>query len=256
MSTLPLPAHVFRNDAEALTEEESESIGTVARELRREDFPNLYLMPFLHDAEWDEDEVVSRVRRLLRELDGIGTVPLADVIGYMRRGDEHDPPPPCGVLLEDGHGGCARDKQGNPLVLVYGTCECTTESAMRQLVFITQRVKRYIGPAEIPHVSYIFDMAPRAGLHDFVRHWNVHFMRFVALFPRSFSLYMVGAPPRTASVLSFIPQWLKARMTISPSYDVLHDAIDVANMLPAWHPEGTFDFELSAYTSYLASSSA
>ena len=257
---LALPRYTPRNDAAALTTEENESLDTALSALDGV-WPTqhrLGLVPFMRDAEWDEDEVVQRARKLRRELDRLGTVSLDDVLPYLRPG-ECGRPPPCGVLMEDGHGECARDKRGNPVVVVYGGFECSADDAIRQLVFTNQRIQRYIGSQEIPHVTYVFDMKPRADLHGFhqlTNNLDVTFFRFASLFPQGFTVYVCAAPPRAAAAMRMLPTWMASNMKVSDSYDVLADVIDPSQMPPAWHTDGRFDFSVAKYVEALTAEHA
>ena len=248
---MPLPTHTPRDDAATLTAEENESLDTAMAELGWPLGRRMSLVAFMREVEWDEDEVVTRARKLDAEVNKIGTIPVADVLPYMSM-DDQGRPSPCGVLLEDGHGNCARDKRGNPVVVIYGNFECSAEDAIRQMVFLNQRMQTYLSPSEIPHVTYVFDMQPRVGMHDMKSNaWDLAFLRFVNLFPQSFDMYVCAAPTRVMSTLNMVPSWLMNNLKASASYDILADVMDPAHMLPAWHPHGSFDFTLDAYVTQL-----
>ena len=246
-----MPSHIPRNDAAALTEEENESLDTAMAELAWPSERRMSLVAFMRECEWDEDEVVTRARKLEAALDKVGTVSLADVRPYMSV-DADGCPSPCGALLEDGYGNCARDVRGNPVVIIYGNFECSADDAIRQMVFLNQRMQKYIAPTEIPHVTYVFDMQPRAGKHDLsFKAWDMTFLRFVNLFPQSFDMYVCAAPAQMVSTVNMVPTWLRKNLKVSETYDILADVMHPAHMLPSWHAEGAFEFKLDEYVTQL-----
>lgn len=255
-----VPAYVPRDDAAALTAEEHESLDVAVAELAS--WPaahRLHLVPFMRDAEWDEDEVVTRARKMRTEVAAHGDIPLAAVLPFMTSaGGGAAVPPPCGALMEDvANGRCVRDKAGNPVVVIYGGFECAVEDAIRQMIFINQRMLRYVGPKEVPHVTYVYDMKPREGLHDLSRTTlDMTFMKFVSLFPSGFSMYICNAPSRVVTATKLMPSWLLNNTKVSASYDILAEAMDPPHMLPAWHPDGTLDWTLDAYCTELRSEAA
>ena len=167
--------------------------------------------------------------------------------------DEEGVPLPCGVLLEDGHGQCARDKRGNPIVLVFGAFECDSASAIRQMLHINERIQKYIDPRQIPEVTYVFDMGPRDGKHSIGNQLNMDFLRFASIFPQSYSLYLCKAPPNMVQAFSLMPPSMRSHIHICADYSALDEVIDKSNMLPRWG--GTFDFDLIKYRMLLSTES-
>ena len=249
---MALPKYTPRDDSVGLTDEENELLDTAVAELGWPKERRLQLVVFLRESEWDEDAAVERARKLEKELAAIGPVPLSAVKPFMTV-DETGCPSPCGAVLEDNHGNCARDKQGNPIVIVYGNFECTPQQAIQQMAFLNQRVMKYVAETEIPHITYIYDMQPRSGKHDATasKAWDLQFLRFVNLFPQSFSMYVCGASSAIVSTMNMVHSWLLKNLKASTSYDILDGVVDPTNMLPTWHPQGTFDFKLDEYVSAL-----
>jgi hypothetical protein len=247
-STNPLPAYVPRDDAAALTEEEREALREVV-EATGHDVP-MQLVPFLRDVEWDEESATERFRHYVETVGRLPPVRLAQVLDFIGN-DSEGVPLPCGVLLEDGRGQIARDRRGNPVVLVYGTFECDGEAAKRQLLHINQRIQKYASqaPQQALHVTYVFDMGPRAGKHSLSRQLDLDFLRFTSVFPQSYSLYVVSAPKGVVQTLSLVPPSMRSRLTLCSDYSALAGVLDSTNMLPRWG--GSFDFDLDRYRAFL-----
>ena len=247
-TSVPLPIYHPRYDGGTLSDEQNESIDCVMKALKWPLQRRMHTVAFLRDVEWDEDEAVSRIRKFVTQIES-RTVSLRDYLPFLFVNG--DIPSPCGVVLEDGRGQCARDKQGNPLILIYGNYECAREEAMNQMCCLLRRVQKHTHDTQLPHCTYVFDMKPRMGLHAPGAQMDFAFLKFMSLFPQSFTLYICAAPSSAASTFSMIPSSLLANVKVCGSYDVLHDVIDPVNMLPSWHPNGTFDFDLNKYRAYM-----
>ena len=250
MTSTPLPVYVPRDDAAKLTREERASLAVVVEELALPAEEHMTAVLFLRETEWDEEAAADRMSALRKELSKARPLALAEVRQYL--GTEEDgTPKPYGVLLEDGRGQCARDKLGNPLVYITGGFTCDATDAIRQLVFINDRVTRYVHPSELPHVTYVFDMRVREGKHE-VGSINWQFLRFLGLFPSGYTVYVVGASDAFVRQTNWIPSSMLPHMRVCKGYEVLHDALPVESMMPTWHARGTLDFDVERYLDYLA----
>ena len=220
--------------------------------LRRSPEKRLHTVSFLEMSEWDEDEALDRIRKYECQI-ASRPISLESYLAHVSV-DGEGTPSPCGIILEDGFGECARDMEGNPLVVIYGNFECASEAAIDQMCFLIHRLQRYIHATQLPYCSYVFDMKPRAGRHAIGKQWELSFLKFISLCPQSFTLYICGAPPSAAKAFGMIPKSVLGNIKISEDYSILDGVVDPSNMLPSWHPSGTFDFDLHKYRQYLSNS--
>ena len=250
-SSVPLPAYAPRDDASALTGEERDILQQVMEDTGVDEAQRMGVVQMLSEVEWDDEAATTRVRKMDSEIKKLGTITRDDVLPFVGV-DDAGVPLPCGVILEDGRGQCARTKRGSPIVLVYGNFECDTQAAIRQMAYLCNRLQAFIDKRELPHVTYVFDMKPREGKHTITTKLDLTFLRFASLYPQSYDVYLCAASPKAAAAFNMIPQTFRAKTHVCANYDVLHDAIDPVNMLPHWHPDGAFDFDLRKYREHLA----
>lgn len=249
-SSQPLPAYTSRDDARFLTEEENEVLDEVLSATGHPRHLKMQLVPFLRDVEWDEEAAVERVQKYEAEMKMTPSIDVQEDILPFVNVDKEGVPLPCGVLLEDGRGQCARDKRGNPIVLVFGAFECDSTSAIKQMLHINERVKMCVDPRQILEITYVFDMGPRDGKHSVGNPLNIDFLRFTSIFPQSYSLHLCKASPKVVQAFSLLPPNMRSHIHICTDYSGLGKIIDESNMLPRWG--GTFDFDLLKYRAFLS----
>ena len=253
-TTAPLAPYVPRDDLSKLTDEERGILDEAAAELKLPDDQRSFFVPFLRECEWDDEAAVRMYRKLQTEITRMGEPDLhKDILAHTDVGDD-GVPTPCGVLLEDGRGECARDRQGNPVVLIYGSFECDAATAMRQLKFLNQRMQRYLHPTQISDVTYVFDMAPRQDRHKYGAKMDMDFLRFTSACPQNYKVYVCAAPERAAKAFQMVPSVMLPNIEVCADYSVLDGVIDPECRLPAWG--GTFDFDLRRYREYLQQATA
>lgn len=251
VTSTPLTKCKARDDFSKLSEEERDLLLETETELGWPASKRMILAQYLKDVEWDEEEAKTRAQSADRELERRGVVPISKYLEFVSV-DADGIPSPCGVLMEDGHGECARDCNGNPTILIYGNFECGTDDAIAQMCYLMHRVQsRYIPANQLPHVTYVFDMKAREGKHTLDTSLDLNFLRFVQLFPQSYDLYICNAPTKAAAVFSLLPPGMKKHIKVSSSCDILDGVIDPQCMLPSWHSKGTFDFDLNRYIAYV-----
>jgi len=217
-----------------------------------EDNDAMLAAAYLQDCKWNETDAVQRIMAYLQSVKVHGSPHISHILPYVGVDLVTNRPKPCGVLLENLKGGCARDKKGNPIVVIYGAFECDGDNAIKQMNFLMHRVRRYIASTELPFVTYVFDSAPRAGLHS-MDVPVISFIRHMSNFPQSFRMIVCGAPAAMVSAWNIgkavLPRQTVERTEFCQSYDILKEYIDTDNMLQSWG--GTFSFSISDYMQHL-----
>lgn len=252
-TTHPAPQSAPRDDMAQFSAEEMSLIEETKKRVDWGECPVSTVAAYLKHFNWDEEEVISKIKSVRSELEKRDKPSLMHILPFVGA-DPQGVPRPCGVLLEDGRGGCAKDLQGNPIVLVYGAFECDSEGAILQMNFLNDRIRKYLGEKELPMITYVFDMEPRKNLHNLNMPFNMAFYNYTQLFPQTFNMYICSASPLAIKAFNLLPSGLKANTVVAEDYSILEDKIAPECMLPSWHPDGKFDFDISKYMQYLLNS--
>lgn len=246
-TTSPAPEYTPRND-DRFSEEESKLIDDTVRRIDWVRATRMVVAAYMVFLEWDEEEVVTKIKALRVEMDSREHPTLGHVLPYIGA-DPQGVPRPCGLLLEDGRGGCARDVDGNPIVVTYGAFECDSEAAILQMNFLMDRMNRYIYSSEIPAVTYVLDLGPRAKLHNYTTPLNLTFLKYTTLFAQTFKIHICCASSTAQKAIGLLPSGMRSKTTVSGDYSNLAGKISPANMLPSWG--GTYNFEIPKYMEFL-----
>lgn len=246
---------VPRDDVAQLTEEQRSIYDRAAGEYDTSK-DRMRLLAYLHDC-WDEDIAHERMEDLA-ELMRTTPVPTPSQVCHHYYEDEQGRPSPCLVLLEDGQGGCARARDGSPIVVCFGGLPGDSADMMRQMGFVFARCDRYFADTEMPRVTFVTDLLARKGTHE-TRAPDMTVGNFLMKFPLCFRALTCGVEPwmeRAAEAAAkasgvLMPAGLQEKYQLSAGYDILEAAIDPSQMLPSWHPQGAFVFHLPAYAAYL-----
>ena len=252
-TTHPAPPHTPRDDLSLFSSEELALIHDTKRRVDWGECPITMVAAYLKHFDWDEEEVISKIKSVRVEFEKRDKPSLMHILPFVGA-DPQGVPRPCGVLLEDGRGGCARDLQGNPIVVVYGAFECDSEGAILQMNFLNDRLVKYIGEKELPMITYVFDMGPRKHLHNLNMPFNMAFYNYTQLFPQTFNMYICAASPLAIKGFNILPSGMKANTVVAEDYSNLVGKIAPESMLPGWHEEGKFDFDISKYMQFLLES--
>jgi hypothetical protein len=208
---------------------------------------------FMREFEFDDATVLEKMGVLVKELERDTPSLRAHYLPYV--GLQSDGlPKPCGMLLEDCNGGCARDRNGNPICLCYGF-DGDARLAISQMKYLMHRVTTmYVDANDFPSITYVFDMIPRQGQHQF--QLNLEFMSFCRLFPQQFTFFMCGVSPTVRTAWRAMSRLMPSldNYKLDNGYGVLAEYMTPENMLPTWHEKGSFDFDLTRYVAFLEAS--
>ena len=249
-STTSHPARFIpsRDDMDKCTAENKQRLEEVTKQLQLESSSHIMVaMAFLLQGCSVRQTVLS-----MQQLDSFNRrdIDVASVIGrYSYTGSKEKR---CIVCLEDGRGGCARDKLGRPIMVQFGNLlDGDCDSWIEQTLFTIKRCSLYHAPQQLPNVLFVFDLKD-----DFHLFWpNPKYFSFVFTFPHTMTVCLCGVTPafrRTWGVFErLIPATLRKNYILCEDYSILATMIDRENMLPRWDTEGQFDFSLDRYRSYL-----
>lgn len=219
------------------------------------------LLAYLMDANWDEDIAHEKMDDLQELMEHMPIPQLSEVRRFYETADD-GLPPPCLVLLEDGKGDCARARDGSPVVVGFGALRGTSQEIIQQLGFVFSRVDKYVADTELPCVTFVGDLLARKGLHE-TQSPDMTVGKFMMKFPMSYRSYTCGVEPwmeaamekanAAARLMVSAETYQKAneKYKFSTSYDILAEVLDPASMLPAWHPDGSFRFDIPGYLAFL-----
>lgn len=250
-------AHTPRDDLAELTPKQTSILARVAAASEGARAHRMLAYDLLRTHHWDEEAVEDRLERLVPLLDR----PLTNAVVTRFYGCEADgrTPRACTALLEDGRGGVARDREGNPLTVVFGVPPALdAASLIDACVWSMRRVARFAGDAEVRQTTTVVDLLVRgdADADKAVPIPDGALLDFYDLLPemrtktyvcgahrgfRAFVTAMGRVPVLKRYVQNFV---------LCDDYASLSECIARDNRLPHWDG-GTFDFDLSRYRAAL-----
>tara|TARA_B110000046_G_scaffold25053_1_gene24241 strand:+ start:19732 stop:20502 length:771 start_codon:yes stop_codon:yes gene_type:complete len=250
-TTRPALPHASRDDLAALTPRQRTILDRASADHPRY---RALICSFLAAHCWDEEAVEDCVTPVIRLLER--PVPLADIRPCLTHGAAGDPPPALTVVLEDGHGGVARDVHGVPLCVTFGVVaseDWDADRALQWSVWVARRVLAHTAPTEIPRTTNVIDLLCRGALdHDKTPLMPTTKMLELSTALPACKTYVCGAHPglRAAfAALAKIPVLgAYARdVVFCDTYECLRGVVPPEHMLPHWRKGGAFDFDVRAY---------
>jgi hypothetical protein len=213
------------------------------------------LLAYLEDADWDEDIAHEKMEDLQELVAGAPPPSIERVRAFYEADPEGARAPPVAVLLENERGECARAVDGTPIVAAFGTLRGDTQELIDQLGYVFSRVDRHTADTEAPRVTFVTDLAARAGKHH-LRGPDTAVADFLMKFPLAFKSYTCGVEPWMDSVLGKARQWAPSHVVdkyqVSTGFDILDGVVTPANRLPWWGDGGGFELDLPRLVAHLA----
>lgn len=240
-----------RDDVSKLTARQLEIFKRASKEYP-EQRDKMRLLAYLHDSDWDEDISHDKMEELSELVQGMAVPSVEEVSEFYEMRDSNTPPP-CIAILEDGEGDCARDREGSPIIVMFGALEGSGDDMVKQLAFIISRCDRFFADTEMPKVAFVTDLGPRKGLHN-MNKGDMKVGNFMKKFPMSFTSYTCGVETwmddTVKKATALIPEGIFQKYKIDSGYGILEDAFDVGARLPWWNG-GSLNFSMRNYLDIL-----
>jgi hypothetical protein len=251
-TTNPAKSAISRNDIESLNEDDRDVFDRASNYYNSQE-DKMHLLAYLETCDFDEDIAHEKMEDIqeIKQNFNLNVENIIDFYGYEEDGVT---PLPYMVCLEDGRGNCARAKDNSPIILNYGSPKGTSEEIIEQINFVIHRACKYLGPNEMPKITFVTNLIPRQTHHRIESH-NMTVGKHMEKFPLTFRSYSCGVQEWmiTASekFKPLVPEKVQEKYKFSADYSILTDKIDPENMFPEWATNGTFDFDILKYKRWL-----
>jgi len=118
---------------------------------------------FLKYRDWDVNKAVVQYKSKCGWDKTFPTVTIADVAPFLMTPEGSQGPDGAVFVLEDGKGGCARDKQGRPIVVSIGMTHGTALEMQKQFVYSMNRARQYYTEGTVPSHFVAIEVVPKKG---------------------------------------------------------------------------------------------